>query len=66
MKAIIHHAPLTPRSTQSIGLFKRASEFTGTFSRLARKTAKQEAGLFVVAVWVFRGKGQQQFRVLLS
>ena len=33
LKAIIHHAPLTPRSTQSTGLFKRASEYTGTFSR---------------------------------
>ena len=28
-----HHAPLTPRSTQSPGLFKRASEGTVMFSR---------------------------------
>ena len=32
-EVINHHAPLTPRSTQSTGLFKRASDSTGTFSR---------------------------------
>ena len=44
-QVINHHAPPTPRSTQSTGLFKRASDSTGTFSRRR----------------VFRGKGQQQF-----
>ena len=39
LEAINHHAPPTPRSTPSTGLFKRASEFTGTFSR---KTKKQK------------------------
>ncbi len=49
LKAIIHHAPLTPRSTQSTGLFKQASEFTGTFSR---KTEKQKATLLSLRVGV--------------
>ena len=37
LKAIIHHAPLTPRSTQPTGLFKRTSKYT---SLLSRKTEK--------------------------
>ena len=57
MKAIIHHAPLTPKSTQSTGLFKRASEYTGTFSR---KTKKQKAKLFAIAAGgCLGGKGQK-------
>ena len=54
MKAIIHHAPLTPKSTQSTGSFKRASEYTGTFSR---KTEKQKAKLLSIMGWVYRGEG---------
>ena len=53
MKAIIHHAPLTPRSTQPTGLFKRASEYTGT---LPRKTEKQKAKLAAIASWVYKGE----------
>ena len=30
---INHHAPLTPRSTQSTGSFERASDSTGAFSK---------------------------------
>ena len=32
IEVINHHATLTPRSTQSTGLFQGASDSTGTFS----------------------------------
>ena len=44
-EAIHHHAPLTPRSKPSTGLFKRASECTGIFSR---KTEIQKAKPFAI------------------
>ena len=54
LKAIIHHAPLTPRSTQRTGLFKRASEHTGA---LSRKTEKQKSKLVAITGWVYKGEG---------
>ena len=43
------------KSTQSIGLFKQASEYTGTFT--TRKTEKQKAKISASTCWcwVFRG-----------
>ena len=53
-EAINHHAPLTPRSTPSTGLLKRASECMGTFSR---QTEKQKAKLFAIKAVESCGQG---------
>ena len=60
----LYHAPLTPRSTQPTGLFKRTSEHTGAFPR---KIEEQKAKLSAITGWVFRFRregGAAAIRVL--